>query len=112
MPNGAAAFPQVPPDKIQLYTPDGKYKHFYQAFGRYETEVSAWWIVKFCQERGDWKPFTLDQLEEFYNRTPKNNPKFSLNGLDQHHYVPVDIYGNCYVTVEFVARCYAASPAA
>lgn len=40
-------------------------RHFYGAFDHNETEVSARWIVKLCQELGGWVPFTQEQIDEF-----------------------------------------------
>ena len=43
-------------------------KPFWNTFGHSETETSALWIVRFCQEvNGDsWKPFTLQALDGYY----------------------------------------------
>jgi aminoglycoside/choline kinase family phosphotransferase len=42
-------------------------RHFYDAFGHIESEISARWIVRFCQKKGNWEPFTKEEIEEFYN---------------------------------------------
>ena len=44
-----------------------KARHFWDAFGNHEKEISAWWIVAFCQKQGSWLEFSLEQLEAFYN---------------------------------------------
>lgn len=45
-------------------------RHFFGAFGNHETEVSANWIVRFCQQRDNtWSPFTYAEIEKFYKFT-------------------------------------------
>jgi len=42
-------------------------KHFFDAFDHCETEVSAGWLVRFAQQRGQgWAPFTFDEINAFY----------------------------------------------
>lgn len=41
--------------------------HWFDTFGKMEREISARWIVRFCQERGNWGPFTQAEIEAFYN---------------------------------------------
>ena len=46
--------------------PEGE--HFFDAFNNTETELSARWLVRFAQQRDSgWEPFTLDEIETFYN---------------------------------------------
>ncbi len=63
--------PEIRPSSIDAT------KHFYGAFGHCQTEFSAGWIVRFCQQRtGDnWRPFTRADLLAFYQplRLAANN---------------------------------------
>ena len=38
--------------------------HFWDAFGHNETEVSALYVVRLCQAKGGWMPFTKAELDE------------------------------------------------
>ncbi len=41
--------------------------HFFDSFEHMETEVSAWWLVRFAQHRGQgWTPFTDTEINMFY----------------------------------------------
>jgi hypothetical protein len=80
-------------------------QHFFDAFDHRETEISARWIVEFCQMRGSWQPFTVDELKAFY--TP--NDGFTFNRLLPLGYVTVTD-GVCTLTIEFVAACYKSRP--
>jgi hypothetical protein len=95
----------VRPDHISLE------KHFWDAFGNNETEVSAWWIVLLCQQLGGWVAFTYEQIEELYNS--KGYLNFCFNRLldGPHGFVILGADGKYRVTHEFICRCFAASPA-
>lgn len=81
-------------------------RHFFDGFGHLETEISANWIVRFCQQRGEgWKPFTLSDLEKFY--TPGDG--FRFNRLTDEKLVSVKD-GVVTLTVRFVQKCHTASP--
>lgn len=82
-------------------------RHFFDAFGHCETEVSAQLLCKFMQEQGDaWKLFTLAELRSRYG------PNFVLNKLVEDNKGLLVKNGNVYeVTAKFVGTCYAASPA-
>jgi hypothetical protein len=54
--------------------------HLYNAYGNNETEVSAGHIIRMCQEKGSWGPFTADEIEEFYHRV-SSHTGFSFNQL-------------------------------
>ena len=41
--------------------------HFYETFDHLGTEIAANWIVRLCQERGDWGPFTRADVDSFYH---------------------------------------------
>ena len=92
----------ITPDAVKLE------RVFVGAFGWHETEISATWIVEFCQTRGSWRPFPLTELEAFYNI--KGHRDFWFNGLDRQGWVVIKD-GVCYLTVEFVQKCYEVSPA-
>lgn len=83
-------------------------KHFFDAFGSTETEISAGHIVVFCQRRGGWSPFTQAEINaHYYKQTGHAN--FCFNSLDTSGYIVKD--GDIYrVTHEFVATCFASSP--
>ena len=49
----------LPPDKINTEA------HFWNAFGHHEREISANWVVRFCQSRGNWDCFTFRELEKW-----------------------------------------------
>lgn len=86
-------------------------RHMFDAFGHNETEVSAGWIVRFCQHRGQgWAPIPLSELEAFYHTRLGRVERFHFNRLTAHGYVTVE--GDVvHLTTRFVAQCYAASPA-
>ena len=102
-------------------------RDFMSSFDHMETEVSAWWIVKLCQELGGWFPFTLQQIQAFYTapgRRPVGEP-FHFNrlvepGISYSIRTGHSLKGggwivlgadNMYrVTLEFVDRCYLSSP--
>ena len=108
----------VKPEDINTET----VRHFWDAFGRSETEISARWIVRLSQKLGGWVPFKLQQIEEFYNEGGYQG--FRFNGLVEpetiRDYSPGDGIGGhlrkfgggwmvekdgmYYVTTEFVER--------
>jgi hypothetical protein len=56
--------------------------HFFDAFGQYETESSARWIVEYCRIRDKgWTPFSYEELNKFY-QSHFPNSRIRLNGLD------------------------------
>lgn len=84
-------------------------KHFWDAFGNMETEVSANYIVRFCQQMsGDWSPFYKGQIENFYQKFGFKN--FEFNRLLSQGYIVLGEDDKYYITKEFVAKCYASSP--
>lgn len=56
------------------------FEHLCNAFNNTGTEISAGYIVRFCKERGHWKPFDFDEINAFYNRKPKGH-RFGFNRL-------------------------------
>lgn len=100
-------------------TASGRVKgHMFDAFGHYESEISASWLVRFAQQRGEgWKPFTYEDIEKFYSKSDYMN--FSFNRLIDGgfiHLVPGGVVGNFptvamqkpqyHFTEEFISRCY------
>lgn len=55
-------------------------QHLFDAYGNNETEISAGYIIRMCQEKGSWSPFTKDEIEEFY-KNKGHNDGFSFNQL-------------------------------
>lgn len=64
-------------------------QHFGDAFGNNETEVSAGYIVRMCQEKGSWTPFTDEEIETFYRRVSGRTGRFTFNQLVE----PQKVYG-------------------
>lgn len=54
----------IQPDDIDTSTS----QHFWDSFGNCGTEISAKWVVRLSQSLGGWKPFTGEQIEEFYHQ--------------------------------------------
>ena len=54
-------------------------RHLWDSFDHTETEISARYIIRMCQERGSWEPFTYEEIEEFYRQFGHKN--FSFNAL-------------------------------
>jgi len=84
-------------------------KHFFGAFGNMETEISANYIVRFCQERGNWEPFSYDELNGFCQRVGHKGD-FWFNRLGKDGFVEKVTDGLYHITHRFVCRCYEASP--
>ena len=100
-------------------------KHLFDAFDNYETEVSARYIVRMCQEQERWFAFTQEEIEEFYTRNSKS-VNFSFNRLvdpGRAYRIRTGMYltgggwvilgedGKYRVTEEFIDNCYRSSPA-
>lgn len=108
-------------------------QHFWDTFDNNETEISADWIVRFCQQRGGgWENFTYDEINGYYQqrlriKKPNFQGNFSFNRLTGESYTHVSIHGNSIrrdppviidngdgsytITSDFIERCYKASPA-
>lgn len=98
-------------------------QHLFDAFGNMETEISAHYIIGLCQQKGDWEPFTQQEIEDFY-RSKGHQDGFTFNGLiepmtqrlfDGRPHTVGGGYivkkGNKYkITPEFVERVYMSSP--
>ncbi len=131
-----------PTDKDYPITPDmiDASKHLFDAFNHLETETSAGWIVRFCQRRGSWAPFTYAEIDGYYRERGQNNG-FTFNrllakNLEAHDFVSfhlssvdmgtvpairqldgepktgfvVVVDETFVVTHEFVTRCFGSSP--
>lgn len=78
-------------------------KHFFNAFGKTETEISAMWIVQFCQNRGaGWEPFSRAEIESFYAQKHKDG--FTFNGLIPKYIIEDARRQEYYITSTFVER--------
>ena len=42
--------------------------HFFEAFGNYQMEIAACWIVSFCRARGSWQEFSITSLRDFCSK--------------------------------------------
>lgn len=100
-------------------------RHPYDSFGNRETEVSAYWIVKFFQAVGSWRPFTEQEINDFYHQWRPVTETFCFNRLIEEQivhsitgdrryegggWVVRNADGTLEVTEEFVQRMYAAVP--
>ncbi len=98
--------------------------HLWGAFAHCETEVSAGWLVRFAQERGNgWEPFTYADINAFYERGGKLKG-FTLNRLAEPgtaFYIKrgnvlegggwITKDGDTYsFTPDFIVRCHKSSP--
>jgi hypothetical protein len=87
--------------------------HLWDAFDEYHTEVSAQWLIRFAQKRGEgWKPFTYTDIERFYNDAGFVN--FGFNNLIVRGWIKQDMEdepgrqrrATYSFTEEFIARAY------
>lgn len=67
-----------------------------------ETEASAWWLLKFAVKRGNWNPFTLDEIHELYHKYHKE--EFWFNRLTSMGDI-VKIGDKYYFTDYFIIEC-------
>jgi len=82
-------------------------KYHIGAFGdHFPTETSAFFLVKLAQKKRGWKPFTLNEIEQFCLKF--NNNEFKFNRLLGKWIVEQN--GKLYFTLEFVARVWESSP--
>jgi len=85
-------------------------RHFWNAFGHNETEISAGWIVGFCQKRGSWAAFPEEDLHARHKE--KHGTPFRFNKLVDQDAINITDVGNVVVSHAFVAKCFLSSPAA
>lgn len=95
--------------------------HLWDAFGHYETEISADWLVRFAQQRGEgWKPFTYEDIDAFYSKGGKLRG-FGFNKLIDKGFIvlqkagTIGFEGSAFIgytkdvylyTEDFIARCH------
>jgi hypothetical protein len=77
-------------------------KHLYGSFSKYETEASARIIIKFCQQRNEWLPFTKTEIDKF------SETDFYFNGLLERLVIVLGKDGLYRVTDDFIEACKAA----
>lgn len=91
-------------------------KHFVGAFGKWEMEEAARWIVRFCQKKRLWGPFSREDIAELYRKESLHFDDFSfldLGGLlERNVLVSLIGQGQYQITHEFICRCFEVSPAA
>ncbi len=96
---------QYPIQPNHIHTGD----HFWDAFSNSETEVSARYIVRLCQENNGWMSFTKEEIDK------SSKHDFHFNHLRTYNDEPHSFVqlrdGRYYVTHEFVANCFKSSPA-
>lgn len=99
-------------------------KHLFDAYGNTETEISAGWIIRMCQQKGSWDPFTLEDIESFYKACGLKDG-FTFNRLvnpGMGFFIKegnvsvgggwiVERDGKYHVTTVFVEAAYKSSPA-
>jgi hypothetical protein len=97
---------QYPVQPNHIYTGD----HFWEAFGNSETEISARYIVRLCQARGGWLPFTKEEIDTFSTHDFWFNDLCrSGSGREERSVVKL-VDGKYYVTHEFIIACFKSSP--
>ena len=72
-------------DILSKFSPDDfqTAEHYWSTFDNCETEISARWVIRFLQNRGEgWAPFSYDEINAFY-RTQRSDPRgsFTFNRL-------------------------------
>lgn len=76
--------------------------HWSDTFDQAEREVSARWIVRFCQQRDNWEPFAKADIEAFYNEGGYKD--FWFNGLVVPEYGISEHDGTYHIESEFIRR--------
>lgn len=101
---------------------------FSSTFGAHEAEVAAMWIVRFCQERGNWSRFSLNEIQDFYARkggkgsfwfccllaicdTDAYHVMSSTPIRDKQSWIEQDEQGHYYLTKQFIEKCFKNYPA-
>ncbi len=60
----------------------GTFEHLWNCFDESETEVSAAYLLRFAQMRGNWNPFTYEEINDFYQvRRKSRNSNYTFNRL-------------------------------
>jgi len=81
--------------------------------GQRETEVAAYWVVRFCQAKRSWRPFAYESLLQFcLAHTEPEAKQYLRTGV-----VGLIVEGSLALehelltlTLKFVAKCYGAAP--
>ena len=85
-------------------------QHFWNAFGNQETEVSAYWVVRFCQLKDCWFSFTQKEIEAYtegrfnFNQLLRDNCSVDFQPIIQGD------SGRYYLTHFFITKCFLSSP--
>lgn len=88
----------IKPEEIRTET------HWFEAFGNYETEVSALFLVLFAKKNGCWRDFTKKEIDKF---TKRNFDFYELtDGKYQEPTIKVNNDKTYSFTSEFIERCY------
>ena len=84
--------------------------HFSDAFGDFASDVVARQIIKFCQKRNSWNPFTRNEIKSFWQNLYPDDP-FSLEDLIDSGFIKRRgiRHGRYCLTLEFISRCHQAS---
>lgn len=88
---------------------------FVKAFGKRESEVAAYWIVRYCQSKRSWLPFDFDKLVRFCQAHDPAHTRiynYLLEGVSELVVGGFVVSEKRVVTLttSFVARCYGAAP--
>ena len=78
-------------------------KHFFCAFGNMESKISARHIVRLCQKKNNWLPFTLEEIELIYNDYGKHG--FIFNKLLSQGFI-LHRGKDYIITPQFIQKCY------
>jgi len=93
-------------------------RHFFDAFGSFESENTARWIVVHMQQIGTWAPFHIEEVERLCEDTQEapasdrfsTNPLVDLDRPERLKWITLGGDGFYRVTDEFIHRCHAAAP--
>ena len=100
----ADLYKALTPSDVNLERPS------FRPFGTNKANEAAYWIVKYCQDRGDWGPFFREALEAFCTQLYADKP--FLDDLIRTNHIKIHQgRGVVSLTPLFVAKCYVAAPA-
>jgi hypothetical protein len=91
---------EINPKEINLEGP------LWDTFGNIETERSAWWIVKYCQEKGGWVQFTYEEIGQLVKGFRFNQ---LLSRENKGKYITIENEEYYQVTQLFIEKCYKSS---
>jgi hypothetical protein len=80
----------------------------WKAFDHSGTEISARWVIRLCQEKGEWLPFTQEQIDEFSGHSFHFN-RLRESRTESDNFVQLRD-GMYHVTHEFIVSYFRASP--